>query len=116
MFAAATVTTPPLPTLPFPDHPSGHGCYSGAVLTTMADFFGGDKVEITLVSGRSLNGVPIPPRPFERFFDALEGIIEGAHLGRHPLPYRRRGGNRDRQEGRALPPPALLPAGPLILR
>jgi hypothetical protein len=38
LFAAATVTTPPLATPAFPDHPSGHGCLSGAVLNTMADF------------------------------------------------------------------------------
>ena len=30
----ATATTPPLGTPPFPDHPSGHGCLSGAVLQT----------------------------------------------------------------------------------
>ena len=34
LFAAATATTPPLGTPPFPDHPSGHGCLSGAVLQT----------------------------------------------------------------------------------
>ena len=53
LFAPATVTTPPLGTPPFPDHPSGHGCLSGAVLNTMADFFGTDKVAFTVLSGRS---------------------------------------------------------------
>ncbi len=81
LFAAATATTPPLGTPPFPDHPSGHGCLSGAVLNTMADFFGTDKVEITVVSGRSLNGVPIPPRTFKRFSDAKDEIIEARIWG-----------------------------------
>ena len=60
LFAAATQTTPPLGTPPFPDHPSGHGCLSGAVLQSMADFFGRDRVVFTVTSGRSLSGVPIP--------------------------------------------------------
>ena len=81
LFAAATATTPPLGTPPFPDHPSGHGCVSGAVLTTMAKFFGSDKVKITLVSGRSLNGVPIPPRTFNRFSDALDEVVEARIWG-----------------------------------
>ena len=110
LFAPATATTPPLATPPFPDHPSGHGCLSGAVLNTMADFFGTDKVEITVVSGRSLNGVPIPPRTFDRFSRRDQGDHRRAGLGRHPLPHRRRAGHGDRQEGRPLGPEALLPA------
>jgi hypothetical protein len=81
LFAAATATTPPLATPPFPDHPSGHGCTSGAVLTTMAKFFGSDKMDITIVSGRSLNGVPIPPRHFDRFSDVLDEIVEARIWG-----------------------------------
>lgn len=82
LFAPATVTTPGgLATPPFPDHPSGHGCLTGAVLGTMADFFGKDKVGITVVSGRTLNGVPIAPRQFERFSDALEEVIEARIWG-----------------------------------
>jgi hypothetical protein len=81
LFSPATVTTPPLGTPPFPDHPSGHGCVSGATLSAMADFFGKDKVEITVVGGRSLNGVLIPPRHFDRFSDALDEIIEARIWG-----------------------------------
>ena len=47
----------------------------------MADFFGTDKVEITVVSGRSLNGVPIPPRTFKRLSDAKDEIIEARIWG-----------------------------------
>jgi PAP2 superfamily len=81
LFAASTATTPPLGTPPFPDHPSGHGCLSGAVVNTMAHFFGTDKVEITVVSSRSLNGVPIAPRKFRRLSDALNEIIEARIWG-----------------------------------
>jgi hypothetical protein len=81
LFAAATATTPPLGTPPFPDHPSGHGCLTGAVMHTFADFFGKDKVEVTVVSGRSLNGVPIPPRTFERFSDVTQEVIDARVWG-----------------------------------
>jgi hypothetical protein len=81
LFAAATQTTPPLGTPPFPDHPSGHGCLSGAVLQTMAEFFGRDKVTFTVSSGRSLNGAPIPPRRFERFAQARTEIIDARVWG-----------------------------------
>jgi hypothetical protein len=81
LFSAATVTTPALITPAFPDHPSGHGCLSGAVLGTIANFFGTDKVEITVVSPRSLNGVAIPPRTFDRLSDALDEIVEARIWG-----------------------------------
>jgi PAP2 superfamily len=81
LFAPSTQTTPPLGTPPFPDHPSGHGCLSGAVLNTFADFFGTDKVAFRVVSGRSLNGVPIPPRQFDRFSQALKEIIDARVWG-----------------------------------
>ena len=66
-------------TPPFPDHPSGHGCLTGAVMNTMADFFGTDKVAITVVSGRSLNGVPLAPRQFDRFSHVTKEVI-GARI------------------------------------
>ena len=81
LFAPATQTTPPLATPPFPDHPSGHGCLSGAVLQTLADFFGRDKVAFTVVSGRSLNGTPIPPRRFLSFSQARQEIIDARVWG-----------------------------------
>jgi hypothetical protein len=76
LFASATQTTPPLETPPFPDHPSGHGCVSGATVDAFQDFFGTDKVEFDVVGGRSLNGVPIAPRHFERFSSALKEVID----------------------------------------
>ena len=115
LFAPSTATTPPLGTPPFPDHPSGHGCLSGAVLNTMADFFGTDKVAITVVSGRSLNGVPIAAAGVHALLGRDRGGHRGADLGRHPLPHRRRAGHGDRQEGRPLAPQALLPASALSM-
>jgi hypothetical protein len=81
LFAAATVTSPALATPPFPDHPSGHGCLSGAVLETMTDFFGRDKIEFDVVSGRTLDGHAIPPRHFERFSDAIDEVIDARVWG-----------------------------------
>jgi hypothetical protein len=81
LFATATQTTPPLSTPPFPDHPSGHGCLSGAVLQALTDFFGRDKVAFTIVSGRSLNGAPIAPRRFQSFSQARQEIIDARVWG-----------------------------------
>jgi PAP2 superfamily len=83
LFSAATPTVPALVTPPFPDYPSGHGCLSGAVLNTMADFLGTDKPEggLTIVSGRTLGGVPIAPRHFARFSEALKEIIDARIWG-----------------------------------
>jgi hypothetical protein len=81
LFAPATQTTPPLATPPFPDHPSGHGCVSGATVGAFQDFFGTDKASFDVVGGRSLNGVPIPPRHFDRFSNALEEVIDARVWG-----------------------------------
>ena len=53
----------------------------GAVLQTMADFFGRDKVAFSMASGRSLDGVPIPARRFERFSQARTEIINARIWG-----------------------------------
>jgi hypothetical protein len=81
LFSAATATTPPLATPPFPDHPSGHGCLSGATLYSMMDFFGTDKIDVTITSGRTLNGAPIPPRHFERLSDVIQEIVDARVWG-----------------------------------
>jgi len=81
LFHPLTQTTPPLGNPPFPDHPSGHGCVSGATIEAFQDFFGTDKVEFDVVGGRSFDGVPIPPRHFERFSLALKEIIDARVWG-----------------------------------
>ena len=77
LFDPATQTVPPLITPPFPDHPSGHGCISGAVLNTAEDFFGTDRMEFDIFSSR----FPGQPRHFERFSDALEEIVDARVWG-----------------------------------
>jgi hypothetical protein len=83
LFSPDTVTTPPLVTPPFPAYPSGHGCLSGAVLNTMADFFGTDKIPngFDIRSGRTLDGQPIPPRHFDRFSVVLREIVDARIWG-----------------------------------
>jgi hypothetical protein len=62
---------PPLATPPFPDHPSAHSCASSAVVHTLQNFFGTDKIEFTMPSSKSLT-----PRTFERFSDAIKEVID----------------------------------------
>jgi hypothetical protein len=77
LFHASAPTTPPLATPPFPEHPSGHGCVSGAVLHTFRQFFGTDKVAFDVHSGR----FPGQPRHFDRFSHALKEIIDARVWG-----------------------------------
>jgi hypothetical protein len=77
LFHSSIPTTPALGTPPFPDHPSGHGCLSGAVLHTFREFFGTDKVPFNMHSGR----FPGQPRHFNRFSHALKEIIDARIWG-----------------------------------
>jgi hypothetical protein len=76
-FDAATPTTPPLTTPGFPDHPSGHGCVSGASLGAMRSFFGTDRIAFDVVSGR----FPGQPRHFDSFSEAIDEVIEARIWG-----------------------------------
>jgi hypothetical protein len=62
---------PPLTTPPFPDHPAGHTCISGAVVETLKDFFRTDKVSFSAMSGFSGT-----TREFDRFSEAIKEIID----------------------------------------
>src|SRR3954452_7831294 len=44
---------PPLVTPGFPEHPSGHGCISGAIVHTLQDFFGTDRIAFSAFSNRT---------------------------------------------------------------
>jgi hypothetical protein len=68
------VSGPPLVSLGFPDHPSGHACVSGAILHALQSFFGTDKVAFTATSNKCA-AAPCPPRSFNRFSEALKEII-----------------------------------------
>jgi hypothetical protein len=66
------VCHPPLLfTPPFPDHPSGHTCNSGAFVHTLQNFFGTDKIAFSAFSNKSCTW-----RSFERFSDALNEVID----------------------------------------
>ena len=77
LFDPSTPTSPPLATPPFPDHPSGHGCVSGAVLHTSQDFFGTDKIELR----RVLGPLPRPAPALRPLLAALKEIIDARVWG-----------------------------------
>ena len=77
LFDPSTPTTPPLANPPFPDHPSGHGCVSGATFQTLRDFFGTDRIAFDVHSGR----FPGQPRHFETFSAALKEVIDARVWG-----------------------------------
>jgi hypothetical protein len=54
----------------FPDHPSGHGCASGAIVHTLQAFFKTDKVGFSAFSNNSST-----TRSFGRLSEALKEII-----------------------------------------
>jgi hypothetical protein len=69
------VSGAPLVTPGFPDHPSGHGCVSGAIVHSLQAFFGTDDVQFTAVSNKCAPA-PCADRTFDRFSDALKEIID----------------------------------------
>jgi hypothetical protein len=77
LFHALTPTTPALGTPPFPDHPSGHGCVSGAVLRTFREFFGTDRIAFDVHSGR----YPGQPRHFTAFSQAMKEVVDARVWG-----------------------------------
>jgi hypothetical protein len=69
---ATSVCHPPLlVTPPFPDHPSGHTCNTGAFVYTLQNFFGTDRIAFSAFSNKSCTW-----RSFERFSDALKEVID----------------------------------------
>ncbi len=70
---ATPVCNPLLPlfTPPFPDHPSGHACATGAFVNTLQNFFGTDKIAVSAFSNKSCT-----TRSFERFSDMLSEVID----------------------------------------
>jgi PAP2 superfamily protein len=66
--------TPLFATPAFPDHPSGHGCVSGAIVHTLQAFFGTDKVAFRAFSNNSNT-----TRSFDRLSLALREVI-GARI------------------------------------
>jgi hypothetical protein len=73
---ATPVPPPPLVTPSFPDHPSGHSCASSAIVHTLQNFFGTDKIAFIAFSNKSGT-----TRSFDRFSDALKEIIDARVWG-----------------------------------
>ena len=69
------VSGAPLVTPGFPDHPSGHGCVTGATVRALRAFFGTDEVPFTAVSNKC-TPAPCPARSFDRLSDALQEVID----------------------------------------
>jgi hypothetical protein len=80
LFDPETATVPALATPNFPDHPSGHGCISSAILNTMRAFFGTDEIGFDVVSSR-FPGTPAQTRHFDSFSSALEEIVNARVWG-----------------------------------
>jgi PAP2 superfamily len=66
----------PLANPPFPDHPAGHGCVSGAIVRTLKDFFGTDKTGFSAFSNRTRT-----TRSFDRLSEALKEVIDARVWG-----------------------------------
>jgi hypothetical protein len=74
--AAPGVFGAPLVTPGFPDHPSGHGCGSGAIVHTLQNFFGTDKIAFSGFSNKSRT-----TRSWDRFSIALKEVIDARVWG-----------------------------------
>jgi hypothetical protein len=62
---------PLIPTPPYPEHPSGHACFSSSIVRTLRDFFGTNQAEFSTVS--AISGTR---RSFSRFSEAIHEIID----------------------------------------
>ena len=71
------VCNPPLlVTPPFPEHPSGHSSVTSAIVHTLQNFFGTDKIPFSAFSNKSCT-----TRSFDRFSDALKEVIDARVWG-----------------------------------
>jgi hypothetical protein len=67
----------PLIGAPYPEHPSGHLCLDGAMLTSMQMFIGTDDAEFDVTSSRAATLPLLPnPRHFSHFSDPINEIVE----------------------------------------
>ena len=62
---------PLLATPPFPEHPSGHACASGAIVASLQNFFGTDKMKFTAFGAGSGTS-----RSYSRFSETIKEIID----------------------------------------
>ena len=95
--APQTDWLPFLPTPPYPDHPSGYNCYTGAMTQAAREFFGTNRVRISLTSPATmttktysrLNRIvndTIDARLYLGFHTRTPDV-QGARLGRNVATY-----------------------------
>lgn len=68
---ADSAWTPLFATPAFPEHPSGHGCVSGAIVDTLRTFFGTDKIAFSAFSNNSRT-----TRSFDRLSHVIKEVID----------------------------------------
>ena len=95
-----------VPSPPYPDHPSGYNCVTGAFMHTAQDFFGKKKVSFSLV--KITAGQPDVTRTYKRFTDVIKDTIDRADLAGNPLPDSGRPRSGARRGRRRLARQALL--------
>jgi hypothetical protein len=79
--AADPVWTPLVPNPPYPDHPSGYNCLTGAVIHTAVDFFGTNRLAFTVQQTAAAGS---PARAYSRFTDVVRDTIDARmYLGIH---------------------------------
>lgn len=67
------------PSPPYPDHPSGYNCLTGAMMGAARDFFGTDRISFSMTANATLQ-----PRQYARFTDVLKDTIDARiYLGFH---------------------------------
>jgi hypothetical protein len=72
---------PLLPTPPYPDHPSGYNCFTGATMQTAAIYFRSERISISLTSSGTGTATT---RTYKRFTAVLKDTIDARiYLGFH---------------------------------
>ena len=66
--------TPLLTTPNYPEYTSGANNLSGATTTMLRNFFGTDEFEFSITS--NISGLTLNPRPYQRFSDAADDIVD----------------------------------------
>jgi hypothetical protein len=70
---------PMLPTPPYPDHPSGYNCFTGAMMHAGKAFFGTDRVRLSLTSPATMT-----TRTYTRLTRVIQDTIDARiYLGFH---------------------------------
>jgi hypothetical protein len=65
--------TPAIGNPPYPDHPSGYNCATGAMMNTAADFFGTNKFEFRITRNPTAGSTF---RDYTRFTDVVKDTID----------------------------------------